>query len=122
MSSAAALYDVVMHGAVSRWIAGQLREPAGRPGLITAPGTAAAIPYGPRSFDRVLTVDTISFWPDPAAGVRSIFGVLDTGGRVVLALETREAMAARGYSRHGFRLFGAGEIDGPHLYASGRRP
>lgn len=47
-------------------------------------GTAAALPFGDASFDKVLTVNSVHHWPDRAAGLREILRVLKPGGMVAL--------------------------------------
>jgi SAM-dependent methyltransferase len=73
--------------------------------------SVAEIPNGDERFDRVLTVQTIYFWPDPAAGLREILRVLNPGGRLVLATATKEEMDKRSFTRHGFRKFTESELD-----------
>ncbi|HKV28035.1 MAG TPA: class I SAM-dependent methyltransferase [Candidatus Acidoferrales bacterium] len=43
-------------------------------------GGVDAIPRGANSFDRVISVESSYYWPDPAAGIRQIFRVLRPGG------------------------------------------
>lgn len=69
------------------------------------------IPYADNRFDRVLTVQTIYFWPDPAAGLREIYRVLKPGGRALVATATREEMEKRAWTRHGFRKFSDGDLE-----------
>jgi arsenite methyltransferase len=69
------------------------------------------IPYEDGRFDRVLTVQTIYFWPDPAAGLREIHRVLETDGRLLLATATLEEMQKRSFTRHGFRKFRDAELE-----------
>jgi ubiquinone/menaquinone biosynthesis C-methylase UbiE len=68
-------------------------------------GSVTAIPYEDDTFDRALAVQTIYFWPDPAAGLRELHRTLKPGGRLVVATEAREDMEQRSYARHGFALF-----------------
>jgi ubiquinone/menaquinone biosynthesis C-methylase UbiE len=61
---------------------------------------AESIPYESASFDRVVTVNTIYFWPDPAQGLREMLRILAPGGRLLMATETRRV--PRWIIRHGF--------------------
>jgi SAM-dependent methyltransferase len=58
------------------------------------------LPFGDASFDGVLTVHTIYFWPDPERGLREIWRVLRRGGRLVLITDRRGPPKA--VARHGF--------------------
>lgn len=69
------------------------------------------IPHGDGSFDRALTVHTVCFWPDPAAGLREIHRVLRQRGRLVIATVAREEMERSSFTQHGFRLFGNSELE-----------
>ncbi|MFZ0333943.1 MAG: class I SAM-dependent methyltransferase [Candidatus Acidiferrales bacterium] len=43
-------------------------------------GSVDAIPRESNSFDKVISVESSYYWPDPAAGIREIFRVLCPGG------------------------------------------
>jgi arsenite methyltransferase len=102
---------------------------AGR--LALAEGSAAALPYPDASFDAVLTVNTLQFWPDAAAGAREVARVLAPGGRLSLVVPTPEALRSplfSGVTAHDegqleALLRGAGfadvrvRRDGPRLHA-----
>src|SRR3954449_4990055 len=62
-----------------------------------------AIPFDDASFDRVLTVHTIYFWPDPERGLREILRVLKRGGRLVLVTDTKGP--PRAIAKHGFASY-----------------
>lgn len=66
---------------------------------------AARIPFADGSFDWVVSVHTIYFWPDVHAGLREIARVLRPTGTLVLATATQEFLSRRRMSQHGYRLF-----------------
>ncbi|MGB6481987.1 MAG: class I SAM-dependent methyltransferase [Candidatus Acidiferrales bacterium] len=43
-------------------------------------GSVDAIPREPDSFDKVISVESSYYWPNPSAGIRDIFRVLRPGG------------------------------------------
>jgi SAM-dependent methyltransferase len=53
-------------------------------------GDASALPYPSQTFDKVLSVHTLYFWPDAPAVVREIHRVLADGGRLVLGFHPKE--------------------------------
>src|SRR3954452_17433949 len=66
-------------------------------------GSVETLPFGDADFDRVLTVHTIYFWPDPERGLREILRVLKPGGRLVLVTDTRGPPKA--IAKHGFASY-----------------
>lgn len=48
------------------------------------------VPYEDSQFDRVLSVHTIYFWPDPSATLAAIYRVMKPGGALVLGFRTAE--------------------------------
>ena len=73
-------------------------------------GDVSQLPFPNESFDRVLAVNTIYFWPDTMRGLREIHRVLKTDGRVAVAIRSKEKMSKYTVTRHGFRLFSAEEL------------
>lgn len=73
-------------------------------------GDAARIPFPDGSFDRVVSVHTIYFWPDVHAGLHEIARVLRPTGTLVLATATQEFLSRRRMSQHGYRLFADQEL------------
>jgi len=73
-------------------------------------GDVSQLSFPNESFDRVLAVNTIYFWPDTMRGLREIHRVLKTDGRVAVAIRSKEKMSKYTVTRHGFRLFSAEEL------------
>jgi arsenite methyltransferase len=74
-------------------------------------GDVMDLPFPDDSFDRVLSVNTIYFWPEAVAGLRETLRVLLPGGRLVLATDPAERMRQRSYTQHGFRFFDDAELE-----------
>lgn len=84
--------------------------PLGEGRLTLAEGTVEALPLADASVDRILTVNTLYFWPDPQAAARELARVLAPGGRVVVAIDRPEAMERRGMNHPPFRLYDGDEL------------
>jgi ubiquinone/menaquinone biosynthesis C-methylase UbiE len=72
-------------------------------------GSSAAMPFADASFDKVLCVNVIYFWDDPAPHLAEIRRVLRPGGLFVAAFRSREVMEKLPFTAHGFRLYAPGE-------------
>jgi ubiquinone/menaquinone biosynthesis C-methylase UbiE len=73
-------------------------------------GDAARLPFRDQSFDRVITANTIYFWPDLGAGLREIARVTKSRGRLAIAMRSRACMARWSFTRHGFTLYEPQEV------------
>lgn len=73
-------------------------------------GDVSRLPFAGAAFDRVFTVNTIYFWPEPQAGMQEICRVLKPGGLAAIAIRSREKMEQHGVTRHGFRLFSPDDV------------
>jgi ubiquinone/menaquinone biosynthesis C-methylase UbiE len=68
-------------------------------------GEASHLPFPDAMFDRVLTINTIYFWPDALQGLREIRRVLKDGGRAAIAIRSEEKMKNYAVTKYGFTLF-----------------
>ena len=74
-------------------------------------GEASALPIKDSTFDRVLTVNTLYFWPDPDVGLREIYRVLAPGGRLVVAVRSPESMQHFAFVNDIFTLYGREKLE-----------
>lgn len=81
-------------------------------------GNVEALPYAAGQFTKLCTVNTIYFWPDPAAAFAECRRVLQTGGQILVCFNSREELEAWPPHKHGFRLYEVAEIESL-LIASG---
>ncbi len=57
----------------------------GRAEIVEA--SVAALPFPDSSFDKIITVESFYFWPDPAENLKEVFRVLKPGGTFLLAAD-----------------------------------
>ncbi|WP_248924878.1 class I SAM-dependent methyltransferase [Paenibacillus hamazuiensis] len=68
------------------------------------------IPYAKLAFDKVFTVNTIYFWPDVRAGIVEIWRVLKPGGKLFVAIRSKENMEKFRFTKYDFTLYDADEV------------
>lgn len=73
-------------------------------------GSVESIPWPAASFDRLLSVNSIYYWPDPARGVAEMYRVLRPGGTAVIALRAKAVVDKLGLEKHGYRSLGEQEV------------
>jgi len=78
-------------------------------------GGADSLPWSDGTFDRILTVNTLYFWPDLDAGLADMVRVLKPGGRFVASVTPAELLTRVGFDTMGFRT------DGPEQHADACR-
>jgi ubiquinone/menaquinone biosynthesis C-methylase UbiE len=67
--------------------------------------SVAAIPYPDGRFTRIVSVNTLYFWPDPALALAECRRVLGDGGRFLLCFDAREDLERWPGHVYGFRLY-----------------
>lgn len=76
-------------------------------------GDVARMPFAEGSFDKVVSIETLYFWPDPRAALAEMYRVLAPRGRVALALEyTKESSRTDSVSRQmeSLRFYSGAEL------------
>jgi ubiquinone/menaquinone biosynthesis C-methylase UbiE len=72
-------------------------------------GDSSRLPYDGASFDKVLAVHTLYFWPDPIRDLREIRRVMRPGGAFVLAFKEKSDDAVRSFPPPTYRFHLADE-------------
>ncbi len=93
-----------------KWASRRFSDDVAAGRLTLAEGAAAAIPLGDGDADRLLTVHTLYFWPDAEAGMAEVHRAVAPGGRVCVAIGSREEMEDDPLHEHGFTLYSAEDL------------
>jgi arsenite methyltransferase len=72
--------------------------------------SAERLPLPPETVTRAVSVNSLYFWPDPAAALAEIARVTKPGGRLAIVFEPASELRKWPGHRFGFRLFEAGEV------------
>ncbi len=51
-------------------------------------GNVAELPFEDQQFDKIMTIHTLYFWPEPLQAISELQRVLKTGGRLVMTIST----------------------------------
>ncbi len=70
------------------------------------------LPYGPESFDKVCTSNTIYFWEDPKAIFNEIFRVLKPEGKLVIGFRDADQMKTLPLSKEVFHFYTMKDVKG----------
>jgi len=91
-------------------VAAARRRLAGEPRVELHAGSVEALPLDDGAVTRAVSVHTLYFWPDAAAGARELRRVLAPGGRLVLGFQARSKMEGNRVHRQGFTLYEGDEV------------
>jgi ubiquinone/menaquinone biosynthesis C-methylase UbiE len=71
----------------------------------------AALPYAAASFDKVCTINSLYFWPNPDQAFREIFRVLKPGGLLAVGTRSAEWMRKASLDQYGFKIYDAPDLN-----------
>ena len=74
-------------------------------------GSVDDIPYANATFTRIVSVNTLYFWPDPALALTECRRVLADGGKFILCFDAKEELQRWPGHVHGFRLYEPAEVE-----------
>lgn len=63
------------------------------------------IPFADNTFDKIFTINTLYFWPEPKNDVKEIFRVLKPGGTFCLGFRPKAMVEKLEFTKYGFRLY-----------------
>jgi arsenite methyltransferase len=69
-----------------------------------------SLPLPPATVTRAVSVNSLYFWPDPAAALAELARVVKPGGRLAIVFEPAAELRKWPGHRHGFRLFEVAEV------------
>ncbi len=78
--------------------------------LVLKRGTAGSIPFPDDHLDRVLSVQTIYFWPDTQGGLAEIRRVLSSAGWLAVATMPKHVQQHFHFAEQGHKVFGEEEL------------
>jgi ubiquinone/menaquinone biosynthesis C-methylase UbiE len=73
-------------------------------------GDVSKLPFEPKIFDKVCTVNTIYFWNDPSASLREIRRVMKNGGKLIVSIRSAEKMQDLPFTQHNFKLYSPADV------------
>ena len=74
-------------------------------------GSVDHLPFGKAHFTRLISVNTLYFWPVPAVALAECRRVLETGGKCALCFDAKEELEAWPGHEFGFTLYETVEVE-----------
>ena len=78
--------------------------------LELAAGGVEDLPFEDNRFDRVCSINTVYFWPQPERGAAEIYRVLKPSGHLALAFRPPHVLKKIKFTQHGFTYYSSDEI------------
>lgn len=68
------------------------------------------LPFADKSFNKIISINTLYFWEHPAALMADICRVLQTGGQLCLSFCPKNFMQTLPFTAHGFTLYDSEDV------------
>lgn len=73
-------------------------------------GEVNKIDFDDATFDKIFTVNTLYFWPNPEKDIQEIKRVLKPNGTLIISFRSKEKMETLDITKNGFRLYETQEV------------
>jgi ubiquinone/menaquinone biosynthesis C-methylase UbiE len=73
-------------------------------------GDVSTLPFPGRSFNKILTVNTIYFWKDNRAVLKELKRVLKPSGALIISLRPRRQMQHYPFTKYGFNMYANADL------------
>ncbi len=67
--------------------------------------TEQILPFAENAFNKIVTINTLYFWDDPAAELAECRRVLEPGGQLIIGIRPRWIMEQMPFVAYGFQLY-----------------
>ena len=74
-------------------------------------GIVSELPCYGDYFDKIFTVNTIYFWPQPRKDILEVYRVLKKGGTLAIGVRSKDAMENFPATKFGFNLYNIKDIE-----------
>jgi ubiquinone/menaquinone biosynthesis C-methylase UbiE len=73
-------------------------------------GDVSKLPFPEKSFNKILTINTVYFWKDIGATFRELRRVLKPGGTLIVSIRPKHQMENYPFTRYGFTMYSTAEL------------
>ena len=70
------------------------------------------LPYADATFSKIMTVNTLYFWQEPAKLLSELYRVLKPKGRLSIAFTQKESMERLPFTKYGFTMYDTEKVKG----------
>lgn len=74
-------------------------------------GEVSSLPYEDEFFDKIFTVNTVYFWPQPEKDINEIYRVLKREGVFAMGLRSKDAISELPVTKYGYTLYNPQDLE-----------